>query len=103
MVNVDLNCEFCDKVYIRKGALQNHIKSKHQDKRQPNQQDQGQIFQNIDIPEDFPGGEEEILIEAAESYELEEAARGVEEQLDQHCDNCANIRNIEKRLTLKRT
>ena len=61
----DLNCEFCDKVYIRKGALQNHFKAKHQDQRQPDHQDQGQLFHNIDIPEDikdFPGGGDEMLI-----------------------------------------
>ena len=96
----ELNCEFCDKVYIRKGALQNHIRAKHQDQRQPCQQDQGQLFHNIDIPEDiaeFPGGGDETLIEAAEIYELEVAALEAEQQLNQHCDNCANSINIEKK------
>ena len=104
MVDADLNCGFCDKVYIRRGALQKNIKAKHQDQRQPDQQDQGHLFPNIDIPEDvehFPGGGDDTLIEAVEDYERQEAARDIEGQLNQICDSCTNSKNKEMRLGLK--
>ena len=62
-------------------------------------QDQGQLFQRLDIPielDNFPGGDE-YLVEAAEVFEISEAARGVE-QLIWDCDNCANITSNEKQL-----
>ena len=107
----ELSCESCDKVYVRKGALQNHIKNKHQGGDiQPDQEDQGLLFQNIDIPDDmdeFPGPSDETMLEAAEAAEatLAEAADAdLENQLNKNCDNCDNCANstsIVKRLTLK--
>ena len=84
MTDSELSCEFCQKVYVKKGYLKNHIETKHQgEKRQTGQLAQDQLFQGIDIPEDmdmFPGGDE-ALVEAAEENELVEAAREAEEQL----------------------
>ena len=104
-------CESCDKVYIRKGALQNHIKNKHQGGNMPpDPEDQGILFQNMDIPDDmdeFPGPSNETMFEAAEAAEaaLAEAADTDIEKLinitSDNCDNCANSTSIEKRLTLK--
>ena len=94
----EMSCDFCSKVYIRKGALQKHIGAKHQAAQ--GEQDDGQLFQRLDIPEDieFPGGDE-TLIEAAENVELMEAARAIEDQ--GNCDNCANSITKERRLFLK--
>ena len=76
MVESDITCNYSDKVYVRKGALQNHIKSKHKDEsRQAEDQDQNQLFQRLDIPEEldkFPGGDEELIL-AAEAAEISEA------------------------------
>ena len=104
----ELSCASCDKVYVRKGALQSHIKNKHQgDRRQPDQEDQGQLFHNIDIPDDmdeFPGPSDETMREAGEAADdmlAGDADAEVEQQLNLNCDNCANSTSIEKRLTLK--
>lgn len=85
----ELSCESCDKVYVRKSALLNHIRAKHQgEKRQPDHDDQGQLFQNINIPdniEEFPGPSDETMREAAESAEAMEAEAAdaeLEEQMD---------------------
>ena len=56
MAEGDMSCEFCNKVYIRKGALMKHIAAKHNEERQ-NEVD-GQLFERLNIPEDiceFPG------------------------------------------------
>ena len=95
-----MSCEFCGKVYIRKGSLQKHIASKHQVERGQGEVD-GQLFGRIDIPEDideFPGGDETI-IEAAENVDLILAARSFEDKSS--CDSCANSLSKEKRMLQK--
>ena len=86
----------CDKVYVRKGALHSHIKNKHKgEQRQPDQEDQGQLFLNIGIPEDledFPGPSDETMREASEAAEQAEAEAAdpeLQQTLNQPCDNCA--------------
>ena len=106
MVDGEMSCEFCDKVYIRKGSLQKHIASKHQVERGQGEVD-GQLFGRIDIPEDideFPGPDDETMREAGEAAELVEAEAAdteIEQQLNLNCNNCTNGTSIEKRLTLK--
>ena len=99
----EISCTFCDKVYVRKGSLQKHIEAKHKEEsRQAAEQDQGQLFQQLDIPEDldiFLGGDE-VLIEADEDFDNTETAR-VANLLVWDCDNCANSTSKEKRLMLK--
>ena len=97
----EMSCDFCNKVYIRKSALQKHIAAKHQVEQ--GEQDDGQLFQRLDIPEDFedldfPGGDE-TLIEAAENVDLIEASRSIEDQ--GNCNNCADSLTKERRMLLK--
>ena len=104
MGDSEMICNYCDKVYVRKGSLQKHIETKHKEesRQAQDEQDQGQLFQRLDIPENlenFPGGDED-LVAAAEDFENTQTD-SVDNQIIWDCDNCANSASREKRLMLK--
>ena len=80
-----LKCQHCNKEYVRRGALDKHIKNKHPDQAAQIEQDKtrpeirieipnalreipnsGPYFEDLDIPDDF----DPALLDAAEDYEL---------------------------------
>ena len=125
----DYECNLCDQVYVRKKCLENHIKSKHNDVIQEDQEvlefelglglDRGcdqvpaQIFQkapvmptqdkapfrNMDIPDDFP--EMECMIDAAEELDMEQVAEAFEATLENECDQCDIHLNDNRRVIKK--
>ena len=78
MGDSEMSCNYCDKVYVQKGSLQKHIEAKHKEesRQAQDEQDQGQLFQRLDIPEDlenFTGGDED-LVAAAKDFENTQTA-----------------------------
>ena len=121
----DYKCNQCDKVYVRKKCLDNHMKTKHNDESQEDQErDEFELglgfglnqepapivqkapmlptvnktpFRNIDIPDDFP--EMDVMIDAADDLDLEEAAEAAEATLKkQECNNCDDHIKDNKRV-----
>ena len=107
----DYQCNLCDKVYVRKKCLENHMKSKHDEEIVNDQEDQElrlglgqglvqgpvvQWFNDLEIPEDFP--EMEVLLEVGEELDLEEAAEAAENEQNNDCGKCDNLIKDNKRV-----
>ena len=103
-----LKCQHCNKEYVRRGALEKHIKSKHNEQAAQVEQDKTRPEIGIEIPNvlreipnsrpyfaemEIPDDLDPALLEVAEDLELYDLS----EELDPSCKKCDDSYNMEKR------
>ena len=86
-----LNCQHCDKEYVRPGSLERHIKTKHIDQAAQLEQDKTHPEIRIEIPNNgpyfkdlnIPDNTDLVMFDFDDDLEL----RALAEELEANCKN----------------
>ena len=110
---VNFKCDYCDKSYIRKHFYDNHMKSKHAE-HQEDQQEENPVdaarppqinldlnqdrafFEDLDIPDDL-----ELFEDIASEEEIGKLAEDIEKSLAEICGECSVKDRYTDKIKLK--